>query len=202
MSHYQAGANRLMVTDILRDDLREVMAGVQVGLVYVDPPWNRGNLATWYHKASLQDTPEFLDLTRRLIRLCGKYSPRAAYLEMGRQFIDTLEHQARFEGAYVTNSWEVVYYRKRPSNLIRISFNSPDPLPFDLTGWDDMLTVQKAIELDCPGGAVVDFCSGKGRTAKCAFWQGLQFVGTELNPKRADLLLNWWRTQGLEVERV
>ncbi len=151
----------------------------QADMIYVDPPWNTGNVGSFYTKAGTARRGDFDDLLAALLDGVATIQASVCYMEMGRQNLGkTLDALGRL---YPTiQYWLITYYRRNPSYLIR---GGPRPATADFTGSDDMDTPRLAMQSEM-FTCVADLCMGRGLTATTAYQLGKRFVGTELNPRR------------------
>jgi len=102
-------------------------------LVFVDPPWNQGNLTAFYTKANRTDYQRFDVFTGVLFERLETLGAQACYIEIGNQFVDAWSE--RLAQLYpVLQRWSVVYYRKHPTNIIR---GGQVPIAADFTGMDE-----------------------------------------------------------------
>lgn len=169
-------ASRVAVWDLF-DGLLDFM--MEADLVYTDPPWDTGNIRSFYTKAGLDDRPTFEDFAVVLFDRIGEIGAPVCYLEIGRRNLDLFV--AEMGEIYpIVQSWPVTYYGKHPSFLVR---GGQEPTDFDFSGLDDMHTPRLAMENEKFESAA-DLCLGRGLVAITAFNLGRQFVGTELNPRR------------------
>ena len=168
--------SKLAVWDLF-DGLPAFM--LEADLIYTDPPWNTGNMRSFYTKAGLSTDDTFREFLEVLFDAVEEINAPVCYLEIGKQNIDVF---ANCLGLIypVVERWEVTYYRKNPSWLVR---GGESPATFDFTGHDDMDTPRLAMENEW-FSCVADLCMGRGLTAVTAFEMGQQFVGTELHPRR------------------
>lgn len=172
----------VMVWDIL-DGLPAFMR--EADLIYCDPPWNAGNYRAFYTKAQMEPHGEYPDFVDALFRCIAEIGARACYLEVGKQNLALFCE--RLHGIYVhVQRWEVVYYRKNPSFLLR---GGQEPTAADFAGLDDMDTPAAAMQAEA-FECVADLCMGRGLTGLTAFRLGKRFVGTELNKRRLAVLID------------
>jgi len=174
----------LKVHDIF-DLLPEFMR--QADLIFVDPPWNLGNLNTFYAKAERDDYQS--DFDRFLVRLfecIAEINPRTCYVEMGKQHLGECLVTLKKLYPHVT-FYNSTYYH-RPENLcyvIRAS-RKRKKLPLDGMDEEDIIKwVCENEEYECIG----DLCMGKGLVGLHAYRNNKRFVGTELNHKRLSVLI-------------
>jgi len=168
----------------------------EADLLFIDPPWNQGNLTSFYTKAGRDDYQEWRDFTAVLFQRINEVNPSICYIEIGNQFVD--EWHGRLAGMFeCVQRWPVVYYRKHPTNIIRGGFA---PIGHDFTGMDEA----KAIDLigQIESYAVMgDLCMGQGLVGLSAWAAGRPFVGTELNKRRLANLLQKLAKKGAEIAK-
>ncbi len=167
-------------------------------LLFVDPPWNQGNLSSFYTKAGRKDYPSFVHFTDILFKRIIEIAPRAAYIEVGNQAVDAWETRLGQQFRYIQR-WPVVYYRKHPTNLLRGS--NDGEIDHSYAGLDEADCIKwLAIweEYEC----LADPCMGRGLVGLAAYHAGKRFVGTELNKRRLAVLLDKLAQRGAEVGRL
>lgn len=180
----------------LFDPLPEFMKSAD--MLFVDPPWNQGNVNTFYTKAGRTDyINDFSDFERAFFQRVRDINPATCYIEIGFQAVD--KWQALLLETYpIVQKWDVVYYRKHPCHILRGSRIAP--LDFDYTGMDESKVIAKAGEIEqyCVLG---DICMGRGLVGMSAFSAGRPFVGTELNKRRLACLLQKVSQKGATVQK-
>jgi hypothetical protein len=172
--------------------------------VYVDPPWNLGNINSFRTKAGVPHTREpFVVFLEAFARYLARIEPVIAFVEMGRQNQPQLHRYLQDAGLSVIDCWQTTYYHRHPATLTACS-----PLPAivpalaDLTGMDDDDTPLECLSM-MEGGMVVDPCAGRGLTAVVADGLGLPFLGLELSPARTSATLTRLsRLTSFEPERI
>jgi hypothetical protein len=175
-------AHWLTCSDVMADaTLPGLLSYRTPTLVYVDPPWNNGNLSSFYTKAALARPPYSIEaLYRTILALC----PRVPlYIEAS----SVTGLPAELPGP-VTRSWATTYYGRHPSAL-HYTGTVPPPDGLDLAGLDDEHT-PSAVLAAYPTGCVLDPCGGMGGTARAAALAGWQSTSNELNPWRMSAALH------------
>lgn len=170
--------SRLKVHNIF-DPTPEFMK--QADLLFVDPPWNEGNLRSFYTKNEdiLEDT--YSTFYHRLFEVIEEIQPMTAYVEIGKEYLADFIMEMRKHFKYVT-FYNSSYYHtsKNHCYIVRGSFKAKKPR---LDGLDE----ENIIEWICENEAytaIADPCMGQGLVAFYASQAGKKFVGTEMNPKR------------------
>lgn len=153
----------------------------QADLLFVDPPWNQGNLRSFYTKNEdiLEDT--FEDFYTRLFQVIHEINPKTAYVEVGKEHLADFIFEMRKLFKYVT-FYNSTYYKSK-KNLCYIIRGSGKARGPKLDGMDEENIIQWICEnesYDC----IADPCMGQGLVAFYASQAGKRFVGTEMNPKR------------------
>lgn len=167
-------------------------------LLFVDPPWNLGNVNSFYTKAGRTDyLSDFSDFERVVFRRVQDIAPRTCYLEVGFQAVDRWERELATLFPHVQR-WNVVYYRKNPCHILRGSHAGP--LDYDYTGMDESKVIFKAGEIE-QYAVMGDFCMGQGLVGLSAYAAGKPFVGTELNKRRLAVLLQKLAKKGATIDR-
>lgn len=170
---------------------------LQADLLVSDPPWNGGNLKSFYTKAGRDDCQEWGDFTEVFFQRIAQIDPDTCYIEIGNQFVD--EWQERLYRHYGNvKRWPVVYYRKHPTNLLRASWIRPTD--FDFTGMDEADCIAKIGQIE-QYEVMGDPCMGQGLVGLSAWNAGKPFVGTELNKRRLANLLQKLAKRGAIIRR-
>ena len=165
-------------------------------LLFVDPPWNQGNLNTFYTKAGRDDYQEWQRFTAVLFQRIGEVNPTTCYIEIGNQFVD--EWYGRLANMFeCVQRWPVVYYRKHPTNIIR---GGSAPIDYDFTGMDEAKAIGLIGQIETYR-VMGDLCMGQGLVGLSAWAAGRPFVGTELNQRRLANLLQKLSKKGAEIAR-
>lgn len=152
----------------------------EADILFVDPPWNQGNLTAFYTKAYREDYQAWGDFEAVLFQRIADVSPVTCYLEIGNQYVDEWERRLGRMFAAV-HRWPVVYYRKYPTNILRGSRQGP--IGHDFTGIDEAKAIMLIAQIE-EYRVLGDLCMGQGLVGLAAFEAGKRFVGTELNKRR------------------
>lgn len=187
--------SKVAVHDIF-DPLPEFM--LDADMLFVDPPWNRGNINSFYTKAGMADShiADFGIFEQRLFECIRQVAPRICYLEVGFQAVDKWQHELERIYPYV-QCWNTFYYRKHPNHILR---GGLVPQGYDYTGMDEEKVIYQAAKIeDC--SILGDLCMGRGLVGLAAWSAGKSFVGTELNKRRLANLLQRLAKKGAKVKR-
>lgn len=170
----------------------------QADLVFVDPPWNRGNLYSFYTKAERSDYPDdYESFVDRVFTYIREIKPKICYIEIGKEFLADFIMMMRAQFKYVT-FYNSSYYHKRDNKcyIVRGSNKARKP-DLDYMDEEDIINwIGKNEDYEC----IADFCIGRGLVANAALSNGRKFVGGELNPKRISVLLK--NNPGYEVQNL
>ena len=167
------------------DSLPNIMKSADI--IFVDPPWNLGNLNTFYTKADRKDYQDnFEGFYKRLFECIKEINPMICYVEVGKEYLAEfiIELKSMYKQVTFYNS---TYYHKKYNfcYIIRAS-NKRKKLLLDNMDEEDIIKwICKNEDFLCIG----DLCMGKGLVGLHAFLNGKKFVGTELNHKRLSVLL-------------
>jgi len=167
-------------------------------LLFVDPPWNRGNVNSFYTKAGRSDyINDFSDFERILFKRITEINPETCYLEVGFQAVD--KWQESMDELYPhVQRWDVLYYKKHPCHILRGSRNGLQA--YDFTGMDEATVIKHAGQIE-RYTVMGDMCMGRGLVGLSAHAAGKPFVGTELNKRRLANLLQKVASLGAEVKK-
>lgn len=187
--------SRVAVHD-LYDPLPEWMARADV--VFTDIPYNQSLLTNYAMRPEAQrsarnDVRFEGFLTRLFDALSREIMPQMVFVECGKQSVERVEAEmAKLHSEVVV--YKGTYYRKAENVAYvvrgRSFFNAhlPSRMPFDGMDEADMVAWLCAnAKFDCIG----DLCMGKGLVGREAYKNGCSFVGTELNPARLQVLVDW-----------
>jgi hypothetical protein len=164
----------------------------QADTLFIDPPWNAGNVRSFYTKADL-DSPrvDFLAYTEKLWERIDQIAPRFLFLEMGKEFLAHYLSQAVQRYKYVT-FYNSTYYGKRENKCYVIHATDD----FKRRRYAELEDMDEAdiIAWLCRNhdyGCIGDLCMGRGLVGRHAYLAGRKFVGTELNKKRLAVLVDF-----------
>jgi hypothetical protein len=181
----------------VHDIFEPLPAWMRADLVFVDPPWNLGNLNTFYTKAAREDyKTDFKQFADVLFQRIGEIGARTAYIEIGNQAVKDWEQRLSLQYPFVQR-WPVLYYRKHPTNLLR---GGDVPISYDYSGIDEAKCIQILAEIE-HYTVLADPCMGRGLAGMAAYRAGHAFVGTELNRRRLAVLLAHLADAGAEIMR-
>ena len=149
-------------------------------VIYCDPPWNLGNLNSFYTKAECNGYKDhFFDFCQPFFKLINRISAPVCYLEIGKQNLSIFHD--RLQIIYpIIQLWPITYYKKNECFLLRGGHSFQH---FHFDGLDDEETPYMALQNEVCN-TVADLCTGQGLTAVAAYKLGKRFLGTELNPRR------------------
>jgi len=159
----------------------------QADLVFVDPPWNLGNLNSFYTKAQRADyQTSFEGFYKRLFECIKEVDPSICYVEVGKAYLADFILETRKLYKYVTFYNSTYYHRKENMCYIVRGSTKRKKLPLDYLDEESIIEwVCANEEFDCIG----DLCMGRGLVGLNAHKNGKRFVGTELNHKRLAVLV-------------
>lgn len=154
--------------------------------LFVDPPWNLGNIKTFYMKAELSYGhgifDEFIYRIFEVIRELHDHGRlRSAFIEIGKQKVDVFEGE--LAGIYsFTRRYESKYYNQYLCYILQgWDAGHYTDIPDDKR--DELKLMDEIIRLN-PGKKVLDFCGGQGGVSRTAYKYGNPFILTELNRNR------------------
>jgi hypothetical protein len=166
-------------------------------LIFVDPPWNLGNINSFYTKAGRTDyIEEFNDFADVLFKRIYEINPHTVYIEIGNQNVDSWYTRLQY---YYKERWPVVYYKKNPTWIIRGSNKKLSD--YDFTGIDEAKCIEIIAKIE-KYNVIGDLCMGQGLVGMAAYKAGRDFVGTELNKRRLANLLLKLSKKGAEIRKL
>lgn len=178
------GGSMLKVHNIF-DPLPEFMLAAD--LLFIDPPWNLGNLNTFYTKAGRDDRQDSFDVfCKRLFGCIAEIAPWVCYVEVGKEYM--CEFLQGMKAIYKNVTFYNSSYYHRKENMCYVIRGGPKriKLPLDYMDEEDIIAWICANEdYTCIG----DLCMGQGMVGLGAYKNGKRFVGTELNHKRLSVLI-------------
>lgn len=158
-------------------------------LIFVDPPWNLGNLNSFYTKADRTDYQDsFEKFYLRLFENIKAINPHTCYVEVGKEYLAEFIMELKKQFKYVKFYNSTYYHNKNNLCYVIRASNKYQrkKLPLDYMDEEDIIKwVCKNEDYDCIG----DLCIGQGLVGVNAYLNGKRFVGTELNKKRLAVLL-------------
>ena len=172
----------------------------EADLIFVDPPWNLGNLNSFYTKADRTDyQTDFAVFYRRLFECIAEIGPKTCYIEVGKKHLGEFLLETKKLFRYVTFFNSTYYHRK--TNLCYVIRGSKSRTKPQLDGMDEediIAWICANEDFTCIG----DLCMGKGLVGLYAHENGKRFVGTELNHKRLAVLVEKLFEKGLKYEVI
>jgi 16S rRNA G966 N2-methylase RsmD len=166
----------------------------QADMVFVDPPWNLGNLNTFYTKSERSDRQEsFEKFYKRLFECIASIQPKVCYVEVGKEYLSEFIQEVKRLYKCVT-FYNSSYYHKKGNMcyVVRGSIKRKK-LHLDYMDEEDIIAwVCKHEDYEC----IADLCMGQGLVGWHASQNEKKFVGTELNHKRLSVLLEKLHKQG------
>lgn len=174
----------VQVHDIF-DPLPEFMKDAD--LIFVDPPWNLGNINTFYMKADKTERiNSFEGFYKRLFECIYEINPHTCYVEVGKERLADFIFEMRKLYRYVTFYNSTYYHNKKNyCYIVRGSLKSKKPALDEMDEEDIIKWVCSNENYNIIG----DLCMGRGLVGLNAYCNEKKFVGTELNHKRLSVLI-------------
>lgn len=170
----------------------------EADILFVDSPWNKGNLRSFYTKAETEPPEtDYTKFYRRLFECIKEIGPKTAYCEIGKEYLADFIVEMRKLYKHVTFYNSTYYHNAR--NLCYIVRGSSKRTKMQLDGMDE----EDVIECICANeqyNCVADLCMGRGLVALNAAKNGRRFVGTEMNHKRLSVAVEKLYRYGLKYE--
>jgi hypothetical protein len=183
---------RVVAKELSIDSAAEALGGEVPLVLYCDPPWGPGLLAMFRtmngQPEHETDWPGFLSL---LADVAHFSRATHVFIEMGPRWIDELAATMERAGFREAARWRMLYGQRKKPLPCFLWYSGPGAPcdPIDMFGEPATRHVIDSVAV--PGALVFDPCCGKGMTARCAVRAGMRFAGVELNPKRAQVTIDW-----------
>jgi hypothetical protein len=164
---------------------------LEADTLFIDPPCSTGNLRSFHTKAGLPLNYSFAAFEASLFGCIDQIAPKHLFLELFASNRDAFLARTRHRYPSV-RIYDSHYYRKQ-ANRCWIVHASATPCDLPLAGLDEadaIAWVCRHHEYDTIG----DMCMGRGLVGRHAYLAGRRFVGTELNPRRLAVLVDFIRT--------
>ena len=159
----------------------------QADLIFTDPPWNLGNLNSFYTKAGRDDYQDSFELFyKRLFECIAEIRPSVCYVEVGKEYLAEFIFEMKKLYRHVT-FFNSSYYHKK-DKMCYVVRGGPMRVKLPL----DYMDEENIIEWVCQKedyACIGDLCMGRGLVAVNAYKNGKKFVGTELNHKRLSVTI-------------
>lgn len=173
---------KLLAIDIFSSHYPSFMK--EADLLFVDPPWNLGNLNSFYTKADMSSMQSFENFYKKLFDRIHEINPETVFIEIGKQYLGEFLVRLNRMFKYVT-FYNSTYYKKNTNKCYVIhGTNVYKKRRYkeleDLDEEEIIKWITSNIDYKCIG----DLCMGKGLVAYYSSLNGKKFVGTELNKKR------------------
>ncbi len=190
-----SNGSKVKVIDIL-EELPDFMK--KADILFVDPPWNAGNMKSFYTKAGKsQQKCDYLKFYNRLFECIWAINPKTVYVEIGKQYLADFIYKMKELYQHVTFFNSTYYHKKENICYVVKGSKKHNKAKLDCFDEEDIIKwVCANEEYDTIG----DLCIGKGLVAVYATKAGRKFVGTELNERRVSVLLERLINLGLTYE--
>lgn len=169
-------------------------------LLFIDPPWNLGNLNSFYTKADRIDYQKsFEKFYLRLFECIAEISPKTCYVEVGKEYLAEFILEMRKMYKHVTFYNSTYYHNKNNLCYVIRGSNKRKKLPLDNMDEEDIIKwICENEDYNCIG----DLCMGLGTVGLYAYQNKKKFVGTELNHKRLAVLVEKITAAGGRYELI
>lgn len=166
--------------------------------LFIDPPWNKGNMNTFYTKAGLPHRSfDFHRFSDTLFRRIQEIAPETGFIEIGKEHLP--EYGVRLKAFYKYVTFYNSSYYHNPANKCYVlhATNTFKKRRYkvleDMDEEDIIKWVCAHHDYECIG----DLCMGRGMVGKNAYLNQKRFVGVELNPKRLAVLVHTIQQKGM-----
>jgi len=164
--------------------------------LFVDIPYNQALLTNFAFREEVtiseKNTNVFSEFIKRLWECITEIAPETLFIETGKEALAELIIEAKQRYKYVT-FYNSTYYRKKENKCYVIHCTNYHK-ERRYKQFEDM-DEEDIIKAICSGAhrfkCIGDLCMGMGLVGKHAYLNGKQFVGTELNPKRLAVLVDF-----------
>lgn len=159
--------------------------------LFIDPPWNMGNVRSFYTKADLPRADgDFTSFSHRLLGRIDEIGPKTIFVEMGKEFLGLWLTELGRRFKYIT-FYNSTYYKKRANKcyVIHATGVHSGRRHAELEDLDEAEIIAWVCK-NHPYNVIGDLCMGRGLVGLGAYRAGKPFVGTELNPKRLACLVD------------
>ena len=159
----------------------------QADVIFVDPPWNQGNMTSFYTKADTANPHKIQSLYDTIFKYLEEINPKYAFMEIGKEYLAETIMDFKKIFKYVT-FYNSGYYHSK-DKFCYVVQGSQKRKNFKLDGMDEENIIKwicENIDYECIG----DFCMGRGLVGLYSYMNGKRFVGTELNHKRLAVLID------------
>ncbi len=180
--------SKVMVCDWTKD-MPDFMK--EADTLFIDPPWNIGNVNTFYTKADQEHRDfDFMQFTTHLFVRIDEIKPDFLFIEMGKEYLGEYISECKARYKYVT-FYNSTYYKNKNNKCYVIHATNKFKLKKykALEDLDEELIIKwicKNHSYNCIG----DLCMGRGLVGKYSAMNDKKFVGTELNKKRLAVLVD------------
>lgn len=160
--------------------------------LFIDPPWNVGNVNTFYTKAEMAyPQVDFIEFSKTLIQRVADINPSTVFIEMGKEYLGWWLNALQSQYKYIT-FYNSIYYKKRENKcyVIHATNDYKNRRYKDLEDLDEADIIEW-IAANHQYEVIGDLCMGTGLVGRRAYDNGKSFVGTELNLKRLALLVDY-----------
>lgn len=155
-------------------------------VVFVDPPWNQGNMTTFYTKADKTNPWKFNQFYERLFECIEEINPKLCFVEVGKEHLADFIIRMRGIFKYVTFYNSTYYHQKDRLCYVIQGSHKRQNHNLDWMDEEDIIEwICENIEYD----TIADLCMGRGLIGLNSYKNGKKFVGTELNHKRLSVLV-------------
>lgn len=162
--------------------------------LFIDSPYNQSLLSNFVNRSEVElsnkNNRSFHSFTIRLFECIDEISPDTLFVEMGKEYLSWYLEECKKRFKHVT-FYNSTYYHKNQNKCYVIHATNKKPKRYpgleDMDEEDIIKWVCQNHQYECIG----DLCMGTGLIGKHAFLSGRTFVGTELNPKRLAVLVDF-----------
>lgn len=154
--------------------------------VFTDPPADKGNMKRYYTKLDRKPEGTYSHFLERLFEWIDAIAPKHVFIEVFKANKEQVRGLLQERFKHLTETPHTYYFSKKYKCYIIHGTN--EATDFKLPeGIDEERAIEwvcKNLTFDC----IADPCMGQGLVGYYAHKYGKQFVGTELNPTRLEIL--------------
>lgn len=178
-----------------------------VDCVYVDPPWNQGNMKMFYGFAGKEIELEFYEFLRALARQVMAHTKESSHVawEVGMKQRERVTETLEAEGFELQSSYTMTYGSPpRQNGLLSGTFHTTPVRGLPVHNLHGKVAIRSVINAYTKFGfdTLLDCCCGKLDFLIEALYADMSVYGIELIPSKLSFGLSRLEKAGFAVKRV